>query len=132
MTVLGNVYGLLNLILFVFLLTFLAALFAAQMFRGELPQDDDGESVQVTFATLFNSFLGMYQLLSSENWTTILYMVTKYEVGYNTAWIGAAFLIIWYILANCESDLLISPSISMLTLASHCLEHVHCCHSREL
>lgn len=100
MTVLGNVYGLLNLILFVFLLTFLAALFAAQMFRGELPQDDDGESVRITFATLFNSFLGMYQLLSSENWTDVLFSVTKYEVGYNTAWIGAAFLIIWYILAN--------------------------------
>lgn len=100
MTVLGNVYGLLNLILFVFLLTFLAALFAAQMFRGELPQEDEGDSVEVTFATLFNSFLGMYQLLSSENWTTILFLVTKYEVGYNTAWIGAAFLIIWYILAN--------------------------------
>lgn len=60
--------------------------------------------MEVTFATLFNSFLGMYQLLSSENWTTILFLVTKYEVGYNTAWIGAAFLIIWYILANCKSS----------------------------
>ncbi|EOD48682.1 putative calcium channel subunit cch1 protein [Neofusicoccum parvum UCRNP2] len=106
MTVLGNVYGLLNLILFVFLLTFLAALFAAQMFRGELPQDDDGESVRITFATLFNSFLGMYQLLSSENWTDVLFSVTKYEVGYNTAWIGAAFLIIWYILANSKAGML--------------------------
>lgn len=100
MTVLGNVYGLLNLILFVFLLTFLAALFAAQIFRGELPEEDDGESIRVTFSSLFNSFLGMYQLLSSENWTDVLFTVQKFEVGYNTAWIGAAFLIIWYILSN--------------------------------
>ncbi|KAL1638805.1 calcium channel protein [Diplodia intermedia] len=100
MTVLGNVYGLLNLILFVFLLTFLAALFAAQIFRGEIPQEDEGESIRVTFSTLFNSFLGMYQLLSSENWTDVLYTVQKFQVTYNTAWIGAAFLIIWYILSN--------------------------------
>lgn len=130
MTVLGNVTGLLNLILFVFLLTFLAALFAAQIFRGELPQEDDGETLRITFATLFNSFLGMYQVLSSENWTDILYTITKYQVAYNTAWIGAAFLIIWYILANCKS----LPHNLFLALMrdSHCLEHVHCCHSREL
>ncbi|KAF2145335.1 uncharacterized protein K452DRAFT_294991 [Aplosporella prunicola CBS 121167] len=100
MTVLGNVTGLLNLILFVFLLTYLAAIFAAQIFRGELPREADGEVLEVSFFNIFNAFLGMYQCLSSENWTDILYNVTSYEVAYNTGWIGAAFLIIWYILAN--------------------------------
>ncbi|KAK7511325.1 calcium-channel protein CCH1 [Phyllosticta citriasiana] len=99
-TVLGNASGLLNLIFFVFLITYLASLFATQIFRGELPQENDGETIEVTFKTLFNAFLGMYQLLSSENWTTILYNVTNFEVGHDTAWIGAAFLIMWYILAN--------------------------------
>ncbi|KAF2088855.1 calcium channel-like protein subunit Cch1 [Saccharata proteae CBS 121410] len=101
MTVFGNIFGLLNLILFVFLLCFLAAIFAAQIFRGELPQQDIyGDTIEVPFMTIFNSFLGMYQLLSSENWTDILYSVTASEVDYHIAWIGAAFLIIWYILAN--------------------------------
>ncbi|KAJ9647844.1 calcium channel protein [Coniosporium tulheliwenetii] len=100
MVVLGNVSGLANMILFVFLLTFLAAIFAAQLLRGELPESDGGEPLKVTFATIYNSFLGMYQILSSENWTTILYSVTSYNVKYNTAWIGASFLIIWYILSN--------------------------------
>lgn len=101
LTVFKNVSGLVNLVVFVFLLTFLAALFAAQMFRGEIPRyDSGGNRVEVTFATIFNSFLGMYQILSSENWTTILYNVTAYDIANGTAWYGATFLIIWYILAN--------------------------------
>ena len=65
--VLRHVSGVLNLILFVFLLTFLAAIFACQLFRGELP-----DTLNNNFSTIYNSFLGMYQILSSENWTTML------------------------------------------------------------
>lgn len=98
---LGNFYGLANLILFVFLLTFLAAIFASQLFRGEIPEYDEfGNEIEVTFFNIWNAFLGMYQMLSSENWTTIMYSVTAFEVAWNTAWIGATFCILWYILAN--------------------------------
>lgn len=101
MVVLGNVTGLLNLIIFVFLLTFLTAIFAVQIFRGEIPSEDpSGNTINVTFAGLFNSFIGMYQVLSSENWTILMYNATQYELQWNTAWIGAAFFILWYILAN--------------------------------
>lgn len=94
--VLRHVSGVLNLILFVFLLTFLAAIFATQLFRGVI-QDDEA---RVTFGTVYNSFLGMYQILSTENWTTILYNVTESSSHWGTAWIGAAFCILWFILAN--------------------------------
>ena len=68
-----NVVGLLNLILFVFLITYLAAIFAVQLFRGVIPaEDDSGNTIDMTFFTIYNSFLAMYQILSSENWTTIL------------------------------------------------------------
>lgn len=98
--VLGNMSGLLNLILFVFLLTFLAAIFAAQLFRGTIPPKDPNEMpIHITFSTIWNSFLGMYQILSSENWTILLYNVTQYNDQYNTAWMGAIFLILWFILA---------------------------------
>ena len=101
MIVLGNFSGLANLILFVFLLTFLAAIFATQIFRGQLPaQDDYGNTLEVTFFTIWNAFLGMYQILSSENWTTIMYNVTAFNVSNNSGWIGAAFCILWFILAN--------------------------------
>jgi hypothetical protein len=101
MIVLGNFSGLLNLILFVFLLTFLASILAAQMFRGSLPaQDSQGNTIKVTFNSMYNSFLGMYQIFSSENWTTLVYNITTFDVKYNTAWMGAAFFILWFILAN--------------------------------
>ena len=101
MTVLGNVTGILNLILFVALVTFLTAIFASQLFRGEIPESDSsGNTIEFTFSNIWNSYIGMYTVLSSENWTTILYNVTQYGRQWNTGWIGAAFFIMWFILAN--------------------------------
>ncbi|KAI1094152.1 Ion transport protein-domain-containing protein [Rostrohypoxylon terebratum] len=98
--VLGNATGIANLIVFVFLITFIMAIFAVQLFRGELPlYDDSGELVRISFYNIFNSFLGMYQILSSENWTSILYDVTSYTTIRHTSWYGAMFLIGWFILA---------------------------------
>ncbi|KAL8666517.1 MAG: hypothetical protein Q9202_001315 [Teloschistes flavicans] len=95
--VLGNVSGLLNLIMFVFLVTFLTAIFAVQIFRGEIPSGDD---TRITFANIYNSFIGMYQVLSSENWTSLMYSATSAEPQWNVAWISATFFILWFILAN--------------------------------
>ncbi|KAI0453660.1 ion transporter [Xylaria acuta] len=98
--VLGNATGIGNLIIFVFLITFIMAIFAVQLFRGEIPlRNGDGELIAISFYNIFNSFLGMYQILSSENWTTILYDVTSYTSEYNTAWYGAIFLTAWFILS---------------------------------
>ncbi|PHH77474.1 hypothetical protein CDD82_3496 [Ophiocordyceps australis] len=97
--VLGNSSGIANLMLFVFLMTFLVAILASQLFRGELQMEDDGKFRHISFFSIFNSFLGMYQILSSENWTEILYSVTANTKHYQTAWIGAVFLIGWFILS---------------------------------
>ena len=99
--VLGNVSGLLNLIVFVFLITFLTAIFAVQIFRGEFPSSDfTGQPIRITFSDIYNAFIGMYQVLSSENWTILLYNSTQFEDRWGQAWIGAAFFILWFILAN--------------------------------
>lgn len=99
--VLGNASGIGNLMLFVFLITFLMSIFAVQLFRGELPQTDAyGNTIHITFATIYNAFLGMYQILSSENWTISLYNITAIDDARNTAWIGAVFFIGWFILGN--------------------------------
>lgn len=97
--VLGNAAGIGNLMFFVFLTTFLVAIFAAQLFRGEIPVYEDGELNRISFYTMFNSFLGMYQVLTSENWTEILYTVTSYTRWKNTSWIGAILLVGWFIVA---------------------------------
>ena len=101
MLVLGNANGIANLMLFVFLMSFLMSIFAVQLFRGEIPRDDaSGNVIRTTFFTIWNAFLGMYQILSSENWTSIMYTVTSFDDVHNTAWIGAIFFIGWFILAN--------------------------------
>ncbi|KAI1005582.1 Calcium-channel protein [Podosphaera aphanis] len=99
--VLGNSSGIANLILFVFLITFLMSILAAQLFRGELPPEDaSGETLKVSFFTLWNSFLGMYQVLSSEDWTSPLYDLTSFDDAHHSAWIAGVFLIMWFILGN--------------------------------
>ncbi|KAL3463314.1 Ion transport protein-domain-containing protein [Aspergillus heterothallicus] len=96
-----NAVGLINLIIFVFLITFLASIFATQLFRSQIPrEDDDGGLIDITFADIYNSFIGMYQVLSSENWTGVLYNVTSYTYHFNTAWISATFVVLWFVLAN--------------------------------
>lgn len=130
--VLGRTAGFLNLILFVFLLTFLVAILASQLFRGEVPQlDPNGNTIHVKFDTIWNCFLGMYQVLSSENWTILLYSVTAYDVEWNTAWIGAIFLILWFILGFCKFEFYRRVLGSVLMAHSNCTEHVHCCDSRK-
>ena len=87
--------------MFVFLLTFLSAIFAVQLFRGDVPPYDVSTNVvRITFGDIYNSFIGMYQVLSSENWTTLMYNATQYDNRWHTAWIGALFFILWFILAN--------------------------------
>lgn len=96
-----NISGIVNLILFVFLITFLVAIFAVQIFRGEFPDvDTNNEIIRVTFSDIYNSFIGMYQVLSSENWTTLMYNATQYEFRWATSWIAAAFFLLWFTLAN--------------------------------
>jgi hypothetical protein len=98
--VLGHAAGIGNLVLFVFLITFLVAILAVQLFRGDIyPVDPYGNTVHVTFFSLYNSFLGIYQVLSSENWTIILYSVTSYNSYLSTGWVGAAFFVGWFILS---------------------------------
>ncbi|KAK4937603.1 calcium channel protein [Elasticomyces elasticus] len=101
MLVFGNIVGLLNLILFVFLFTFLAAILASQLLRGETPSADAaGQTVYVTFFDIWNSFLGMYQIFSSENWTTLMYNATQFNLIWDTAWLSAMFFILWFIISN--------------------------------
>lgn len=99
--VLGNASGLLNLIVFVFLLTFLTAIFAVQIFQGEFPPYDlNGNNVRIDFRNIYIAFIGMYQVLSSENWTILVYNSTQYQQQNGSSWVGATFFILWFILAN--------------------------------
>ncbi|GAA5898852.1 calcium channel protein CCH1 [Sporobolomyces salmoneus] len=92
--VLGTFVGLLNMIGFLFLMTFLAALIAVKMFQG-IPNPESSNTGTIDFYQIFNSFLGMYQILSSENWTDIVNTVLSSEVGVFQIVISAIFFSAW-------------------------------------
>ncbi|KIK93928.1 hypothetical protein PAXRUDRAFT_828487 [Paxillus rubicundulus Ve08.2h10] len=95
LTVFGNLYGLTNMILFLMLVNFLAALVGIQLIQGDM----NGTNT-MNFGQLFNSFLAVYQIFSSENWTTVLYNATDAELNLGQAIIICTFLTCWLLFAN--------------------------------
>ncbi|EIW66778.1 hypothetical protein TREMEDRAFT_40774 [Tremella mesenterica DSM 1558] len=93
-TVFGSFAGMLNLIVFLILINFIGALVAIQLLRGDLTSDQT-----ITFSQTYNSFLGMYQIFSSENWTTVLYGAMSAEYQWAQGWLAAIFLCGWFLFA---------------------------------
>lgn len=90
-------YGLANMSLFLILINFLTALVAVQLLRGDVPQGDF-----IDFGEIFNSFLAIYQVFSSENWTDVLYGAAEPEVPLRQSAIVVLFISGWMFFANCE------------------------------
>ncbi|TDL23428.1 hypothetical protein BD410DRAFT_897507 [Rickenella mellea] len=95
LAVFGNMYGLVNMSLFLILANYVAALVAIQLLRGDLTSD-----VTMNFGQIYNSFLAMYQVFSSENWTTVLYNAAQAEVALGQAALTALFISGWFLFAN--------------------------------
>ncbi|CAE6438713.1 unnamed protein product [Rhizoctonia solani] len=93
--VFGNMTGLANMVLFLILTNYIAALVAIQLLRGDLPEDTDMNYSQIPLG-----FIGMYQIFSSENWTDVLYNATASEVQFKQTVIVAIFLCGWFFFAN--------------------------------
>ncbi len=66
-TILGSVWGMANMVLFVFLMVGLSALIAVQLFRGDIASQSGGSAVEITFKQIWNSFIGMYIVRSSSS-----------------------------------------------------------------
>jgi len=82
------------------MITFFVAILACQLVRGDIPSMANGTQYEISFRTIWNSFLGMYQILSSENWTAILYATTNFQTEYHIAWISTMFFIAWFMVGN--------------------------------
>ena len=93
----GNLTGLINMSLFLLLTNYIGAMIAVQLFRGDVPS-----SSNMNFSQAFNSFLAMYQVFSSENWTDVLYAASEAEVPFKQAAIAVLFMAGWFLFANCE------------------------------
>ena len=90
-------YGLANMSLFLIEINLLAALFAVQLVSGDVKQGQP-----IDFGTLYNSFLAIYQVFSSENWTDVLYLAAVPEVPLRQSAITVLFIAGWMFFANCQ------------------------------
>jgi hypothetical protein len=97
LAVFGNMYGLANMSLFLILVNYIAALVAVQLLRGDVGQD-----IPMNFGQLFTAFLAVYQVFSSENWTTVLYGGMAAENHLGQAVVVALFITAWMLFANCK------------------------------
>ncbi|KZO97216.1 hypothetical protein CALVIDRAFT_513490 [Calocera viscosa TUFC12733] len=97
--VFGSVVGLANMTLFLLLTNFIGALTAVQLLRGDVPAYPDS-ATPMTFNEMSISFLGMYQITSSENWTDVLYNALSAEAAFQQLVISALFLCCWFLFAN--------------------------------
>ncbi|ORX60316.1 hypothetical protein DM01DRAFT_1332475 [Hesseltinella vesiculosa] len=94
--VLGSVYGLLNLIFFIFMSTLICGILAFELLQGSLQQATD----TMQFFSVYNSFVALNQLFSGENWTTVLYNVMQFGAPTGNAAINALFLCLWFAFSN--------------------------------
>ena len=90
-------YGLANMTLFLLLINFIAALMAVQLIRGDM-----SSTVAMNFGQIFNAFLAIYQIFSSENWPTVLYDTAQAEQPVQQSVVVILFLSGWLLFANCE------------------------------
>ena len=97
LAVFGNLYGLANMSLFLILVNYIAALISVQLLRGDITAKEP-----MNFGHVYTAFLAIWQIFSSENWTTVLYMGMTAEVGLGQTVIVAIFLTCWLLFANCE------------------------------
>lgn len=90
-------YGIANMVLFLLIVNYIAALVAVQFLRG-----DFGNDTFVTFGGVYNSFLAMYQVFSSENWPDVLYGAGQAEMLLGQSVIVLFFISAWFLFGNCE------------------------------
>lgn len=118
--------GLANMLLFLILVNYVATLVSVQLFRGDIAGSEPNN-----FGQLWNAFLTIYQVFSSENWTNVLYTTGQAEIQLGQVVIAALFVVMWLLFANCEA-IFWDESIQLIIGQSHHLADVYCCYKREL
>lgn len=87
--------------LFLILINYISALVAVQLFRGDFNEGDT-----TNFGELFNAFLAIWQVFSSENWTDVLYSATSAELHLGQTLVVIVFIASWMLFSNCKFSFL--------------------------
>lgn len=97
--IMRNFKSIFDLALFYFILLYLVSIIMARYFEGGIPVDalDD---VDMPMHTLPNSFIALYVITSTENWTDVLYSLQQYSPTTSNRSFGAILLVSWFIISN--------------------------------
>ncbi|CCH41454.1 Calcium-channel protein CCH1 [Wickerhamomyces ciferrii] len=88
-----------NLALFFFLLLFLSSIILSRYFEGFVPEDEI-ENEPFSMQNLPNTFVALYTITSTENWTDVLYRMTEFAPNKSAGAFGAMLIIGWFLLSN--------------------------------
>lgn len=97
--VLGNRLMIWNLSAFYFFFTFLVSIILSVFFEGIVP-DEAMSDQQFAMYSLPNTFLSLFIIGSTENWTSILYTLQSFSPNISSSLFSSVLLIIWFILSN--------------------------------
>ncbi|CCF56712.1 hypothetical protein KAFR_0B04160 [Kazachstania africana CBS 2517] len=88
-----------NLTSFYFFFIFLAAIILSVYFEGVVPSSEVSDYPFAMYS-LPNSFLSLFTIASTENWTNVLYVLQDYSPNISSAFFCSVLLIMWFILSN--------------------------------
>ncbi|GMG39596.1 unnamed protein product [Ambrosiozyma monospora] len=116
--VLGNIRYLLYLIAFAVLLFISTSLIYARFFEGIISDPNDIDSTLSTMTSFTNVFMTLYIIMTSENWTNVMYLTQETATSTATQAFIFIYLAVWFCIANI---LLIN---AFLDLISENLAHI--------
>ncbi|ODV83589.1 hypothetical protein CANARDRAFT_29820 [[Candida] arabinofermentans NRRL YB-2248] len=110
--VLGNFTDLFHLFAFSLLLIFSISIIYARFFEGIVTDRDDIESNLSTMISLSNVMLSLYIILTSENWTNVVYLTLERATNSGTRLFIFLYLSFWFCFANL---LIVNIFLSLIT-----------------
>lgn len=98
MSVLGNKLMIWNLSAFYFFFTYLVSIILSITFEGIVPKDEMDNQFLAMYS-LPNSFISLFTIGSTENWTDIMYIIQQYSPNTSSAFFCGVIFIIWFVLS---------------------------------
>lgn len=99
MQIMTNIKAIWDLGLFFFILTYLISIIVSRYFEGQV-STSAFDTANFPFQTLPNTFLGLYTITSTENWTEIMYFLAEQALLVSQRAMGSMILIFWFMLSN--------------------------------
>ncbi|ORX87533.1 hypothetical protein K493DRAFT_341473 [Basidiobolus meristosporus CBS 931.73] len=93
--VFGSAVGIWNLLLYTTLFILFSTSVAEQLFSGSFDFPDQEDDPYLTFDTIGEGFVALFQILTGENWTTILWDTMRSQSGL-MVFVGAIFCVVFY------------------------------------